>query len=103
MLQMHPEERANCGQVVELLETITARISEDENYSMSPVPGNSQRPATDLSTRSLSQPLYFDPDTLQITPDRNNSQTNISDNDAPIRQEVDSKTVQRATANTRPA
>lgn len=82
MLQVLPRERATCGQVVETLEKVTVNVLEDEKYTMSPIPGNSKRPATDFSIRSLSQTLYFDPVAMQVALTDEHSQVEISENDA---------------------
>lgn len=74
---MHPDERANCGQVVQGLEVIFAKASRDENYCIRAVPGKLGRAAVDASTRPLSR-LAFDSSSMQIIDEEDFLQLGIS-------------------------
>lgn len=83
MLLVHPRERATCGEVVEKLEQVTARVLDDEEYAMSPILGTSRWSATDLSSRSLSQSSYSDPNTMRTAFTEDHGLAEISERDAP--------------------
>lgn len=77
MLRMHPENRANCGEVVKSLEAIFTEISKDETYCLKAVPGSLRPAAVDVPMRSSST-LAFDPSSTQITEEEDFVQGGIS-------------------------
>lgn len=76
---MHPDERANCAQVVKGLEVIFAKASKDENYCIRAVSGRLRHAAVDASIRPLSR-LAFDPSSMQIIEEGDFLQRGISGN-----------------------
>lgn len=69
MLRMHPEKRASCEEVVDILEIISSKASENEAYCNQPIPGMLRRAPTDLSILPQSSFLIFDRGSRQAISD----------------------------------